>query len=280
MQSELIRFGSRLVYECGLRLADKRRNEEMFITEKNGYSDIVTDHDIWVQQFLFERIMEKYPSHRFMGEETLSGLCTDKGEESPWLWVVDPIDGTSNYSSMGRNFAISVALMEQEKIVCGWVYDVMAGIFYEGVGGENGFRMEYTEGKCRKEECLLYMGHKTMMDLDLAGENPWELCGEFLGVRYDGCASLELCRLSEMKNGAYLNSHLKLWDFAAAAAVLAERGYTVKAARMGDEKYFVCAYGSEEVYRICEKYFPGKVRENMQPVIERADKKGRYAEIC
>ena len=77
------------------------------------------------------------------------------------------------------------------------------------------------------------------------------------------------------KENAGRKTHLKLWNFAAAAAVLAERGYTVKAARMGDEKYFVCAYGSEEVYRICKKYFPGKVRENMQPVIERADKKDK-----
>ncbi len=109
----------------------------------------------------------------------------------------------------------------QLAIVCGWVYDVMEGIFYEGVGGENGFGMEYTEGKCRKED-------------------PFKA----VGFRGGCCRS---CR---------------------------KRVYR-KSGPDGDEKYFVCAYGSEEVYRICKKYFPGKVRENMQPVIERADKKDK-----
>lgn len=48
----------------------------------------------------------------------------------------------------------------QLAIVCGWVYDVMEGIFYEGVGGENGFRMEYTEGKCRKEDPFKAVGFR------------------------------------------------------------------------------------------------------------------------
>ena len=70
-------------------------------------------------------------------------------------------------------------------------------------------------GRERTEHCLLYMGYKTMKDLTKEGVDPYTVCGQFAGVRYEGCACLEICRvLRRVPARVYMSSHLKSWDFA------------------------------------------------------------------
>lgn len=255
MQSELISFGTALIQDCGKKLVQKRSKEVFQIIEKNGCSDIVTDHDIWVQKQLIQKIREKYPEHGFVGEEA---VMEKSGKE--WTWIIDPIDGTSNYSCLGEQYAISIALVRKEKIVYGWVYDVAGEILYQGDAKEDCFKDSFlTSG-----ESLLYMGHKTMKELQEAGFDPYELCGSFRGVRYEGCASLELCRGGREKSRVYFNSHLKIWDFAAAAAILSSQGRILRAAAMGNGNYFVCSYSSAAQYEVCRRFIPSKAECSMQ----------------
>lgn len=258
MQSELILFGTSLIQKCGKELACKRSQEKFQIREKNGCSDIVTDHDIWVQEQLIQSIREKYPEHNFISEES-------EGEEGKqgkgeWTWIIDPIDGTSNYSCLGAQYAISVALLRKNQIVYGWVYDVAEEVLYQGGTEEKAPVKE----QFAAEESLLYMGYKTMKELQEAGFNPYELCSSFRGVRYEGCASLELCRGALEKSRVYFNSHLKIWDFAAAAAILSSRGCTLRAAAGENGNYFVCGYSSPAQYEVCRRFIPTKTERSMQ----------------
>lgn len=257
MQNELILFGTALIQECGKTLAYKRSQETFEITEKNGCSDIVTDHDIWVQENLIKNIREKYPEHGFICEES---AVAENGKD--WTWIIDPIDGTSNYSCLGEQYAISVGLMHKEQIVYGWVYDVAAEVLYQGEAGT----VALSERKVAAQESILHMGYKTMQELEAAGFKPYELCSFFRGVRYEGCASLELCRVGNGGNRVYVNSHLKIWDFAAAAAILSAGGYILRAAATGNGNYFVCGYSSQEQYEVCRKFIPDEIERNMHIV--------------
>lgn len=255
MQSELIVFGTALIQEIGKKLADKRKREEFQITEKNGCSDIVTEHDIWVQEQIICNIRAKYPNHGFIGEES---EVTESGKE--WIWVIDPIDGTSNYSCLGAQYAISVALMRENQIVYGWVYDVPSEILYQGGVKESCL----SEEKITAQESLLYMGYKTMQELEEAGFAPYELCRSFRGVRYEGCASLELCKGGYERSRVYFSSHLKIWDFAAAAAILSSKGSFLRAAATENGNYFVCGYSTQAQYEVCRRFIPTEIERNMQ----------------
>ena len=254
--TDLCNFARDLVLGCGELLREKRRQSDFSVQEKSGHSDIVTDHDVWVQRYLCERILRCYPDHSIVGEE---GMCREGA--SCWKWVIDPIDGTTNYCQFGRDYAISVAILCSGQPVYGFVLDVENARLYEGGDPPQ----DDTQQACqeRPEEGILHMGFKSMRDFSRRGADPYALAERFRGVRYLGCASLELCAIADEQAGVYVNSHLKLWDFAAAQAILQSRGCRVAAAELADGIYFVCAYRASSIYQACLPYFPEEIRRKL-----------------
>ena len=162
---------------CGELLREKRRQSDFSVQEKSGHSDIVTDHDVWVQRYLCERILRCYPDHSIVGEE---GMCREGA--SCWKWVIDPIDGTTNYCQFGRDYAISVAILCSGQPVYGFVLDVENARLYEGGDPPQ----DDTQQACqeRPEEGILHMGFKSMRDFSRRGADPYALAERFRGVRY------------------------------------------------------------------------------------------------
>ncbi len=249
----LMDFAKKLVLDCGEKLREKRRKSNFLVREKDGYSDIVTDHDIWVQQYLSERIMKQYPGHSILGEEGMG-----RRGDAPWKWVIDPIDGTTNYCKFGKEYAISLAILYQGKPIYGFVLDVENRRFYEGHIDN---WKQTADQKESPEESILHIGFKTMQEFSRQGADPYALAERFCGVRYYGCASLELCSITEEQSSFYVNTNLKLWDFAAAYVVLLSRGCKLVAVEVSKGAYFVCAYRFLSLYQQCYPYFPESVRQ-------------------
>ena len=237
VMTELYHFAKNLVLDCGRQLRARRRECGISIQEKTGHSDIVTDHDLWVQRRLCDEILKRYPDHGIIGEENMCRRGT-----SLWKWIIDPIDGTTNYCQFGRDYAISVALFCSEQPIFGFVLDVENARLYEG-----GVLAQSKIPECREtaEKGILHIGFKTHAGFYLPKGRiltPWRK--SFEDVRYLGCASLELCGIAQEQAGFYVNSHLKLWDFAAAQSVLHSQGCKIKAVPPFNGNYFVCAYRS------------------------------------
>ena len=123
--------------------------------------------------------------------------------------------------------------------------DVERGKLFEGGSSET--PAGQTSGE-PPEEGILHIGFQTMRDFSLLGADPYALAECFRGVRYRGCASLELCGIGEEHAGFYVNSHLKLWDFAAAYPILRSRGCHVFACELSENRYFVCGFRSMELF--------------------------------
>ena len=103
-----------------------------------------------------------------------------------------------------------------------------------------------------------------MEALKAMGADPLLFARQFQGMRYFGCASLELCAVGEERCGVYVNAHLKLWDFAAAWAVLQGQGCHIAAAPVEEDSWFVCAASSRELYRACLPYFPQNIQTKLE----------------
>ena len=137
----------------GARLEERRRGLSPAMREKGSYRDIVTDHDLWVQEYLLSRLLARWPDHGVLGEEGARRQGT-----SPWTWVLDPIDGTTNYYQAGRGCAISLGLLCRGEPVWGLVLDISSGKAREG-------SIPYGPGRpgsLAPHQAVLHLGVRTM----------------------------------------------------------------------------------------------------------------------
>ena len=250
---DILRFAEELITQTGRALKERRRQGSVVYTDKEDHRDIVTADDVWTQQVLTKALHRRWPDHHIIAEEGRHGAIGHG-----WTWVIDPIDGTTNYVNLGRDYAISMALFLDGVLVHGLVLDVETGVLFQGSYRE---LAQMPVAGCAPAHSLLHISHRTIQRLRQEGADPLTLCDRFRGVRYLGCASLELCRLTHEPDGIYMSGRLKLWDFAAAACVLSEAGIPVLAVAEERDNYFVIAGRSKQGMQVCLDYIPLAARQ-------------------
>lgn len=191
-----------------------------------GTIDLVTDADRASEELIEAAIAGRFPEHRFIGEETtfLSG-DTPAGSEL-YTWLVDPLDGTTNYAHRYPHFAVSIGLEHAGKVILGVVYDPMRDELFvaERGGGAtlNGEAIRVSRID-RLERALLGTGFA--YDPDGRSENARVWDG-FLtlaqGVRRDGSAALNLCYVACGRLDGFWERPLNAWDMAAGALIIEE----------------------------------------------------------
>ncbi len=191
--------------------------------------DLVTDADIAAQQCIEKRIHQTFPTHRFLGEETL-GPNLDRSElvAAEWTWVVDPLDGTVNYVHQMPNFAVSIALMHRGKTALGVVYDPMGKELYAAVSGHgatiNGRPLR--SSRCtRLDQALVAASFPPQVRKDSVEVAQFlEVLVRSQSMRRLGSAALNLCYVAQGRLDAYWAGFLKVWDIAAGALIATEAG--------------------------------------------------------
>jgi myo-inositol-1(or 4)-monophosphatase len=227
-----------LAREAGA-MARKAVAEEADVLLKGGdIKDLVTKHDIAIDRHLVAAIHERFPDHGFLTEEHDH---PDIGERQPY-WIIDPIDGTTNFVTRRDYFAISVAHYHGSQPHFGVVYDVMQDELYLGVDGEgawlNGVRMPALElpGAMHDDgpgsrpekpisECVIECSLNAAFELGRRyGASHEALARSFRATRSSGSAAIGICRVARDTLDVYLSSSLAVWDYAAAVIILREVG--------------------------------------------------------
>ena len=233
------------------------------ITEKGNVVNIVTSADIAVQAFLEEKLSALLPGSAFVGEEG-----NEEAQHSEYLWIVDPIDGTTNFARGLGQSGISVALAHDGDVVLGVVNNPFKEELFHAVAGQgaycNGKRMEATRrpfasglfctawsayNKALAPKCMAVM------------EEVYAQCNDF---RRFGVCSLELCYLAQGKCDLYFEIRLFPWDYAAAGLILQEAGGVItgldgKAAALDRTSPIIAANSPEnheKLLNIVRKHFP------------------------
>ncbi len=109
--------------------------ETAAVREKSP-KDLVTDADVAAQKIIHSSLMQRFPTHRFLGEESddaYAKVDLDRLASDEWCWVVDPIDGTANYVHRLPNFAVSIGLVRGGESEVGVVYDPMADEMFSAI---------------------------------------------------------------------------------------------------------------------------------------------------
>lgn len=194
-----------------------------------GFRDIVTDADIAAQSAIVDIIRARFPDHAFLTEEEDRTL-SDSG---PFLWIVDPIDGTTNYSRRQPVFCVSVAAAmtrgtAQPEVMAAAVYDPMQDeMFTAGrdLGAFlNGSPIQVSEVATLAESVVAAdWGHSHATRGDTR-EQVNRVADQVNTIRAFGSAVLAMAWVAAARLDAYLNNGLKPWDLAAAQLLIEEAG--------------------------------------------------------
>lgn len=197
-----------------------------FLNLKNidmkGTQDVVTNVDFECQSKIVEIIKEKFPDHEFIGEENLE---TRSGSE--YKWVIDPVDGTINYANGLPIACTSVALMKNDEVILGVVFDPFRDELFFAEKGKGAFLnnnpIQISE-KDKLIDCLVGVGGIRGKNLDRVLDDLKKVIPNIRHVRDLGSAALELCYTACGRFDGYFCRSLHLWDCAAASLIIIEAG--------------------------------------------------------
>ena len=203
-------------------ILNKERQKQI---KTKGVGDFVTQVDLAVQTYLKDFLEERYPEIQFMGEEE-GAMAQDLNRP---MWILDPIDGTTNLIHDYRESAVSLALWDGQSVVLGVVYNPFTDEVFSAALGRGARLNGKTIHVSRRPDLahsLSIFGtspyHKQWADKVFAKAKALFLRSE--DVRRGGSAALDLCRVAAGRAEVYFEYDLKPWDYAAGMLIVKEAG--------------------------------------------------------
>jgi myo-inositol-1(or 4)-monophosphatase len=204
-------------------LMEHFRNLDFSDVKTKERSDFVSHVDNRSEQAIRRIILEEYPDHLFVGEE--QGAFGVPGE---WRWIVDPLDGTSNYVHGVAQFSVSVALLQGDDVVASVVFDPMKEEMYRAERGSGAFRNDTRihVSDLPLRDALIGTGFpfKGISQLDDYLATFHEVFSSCAGVRRMGSAALDLAYVASGEYGGFWEFILSPWDIAGGALLIKEAG--------------------------------------------------------
>ena len=202
-------------------------NQESAVTAKEGKKNFVTKYDVAVQEFLFEELGKAFPEAEFVGEEGENNF-----ESNALRFIIDPIDGTTNFMQDYRCSCISVALCKENDLIAGVVYNPYTNEIFSAEKGkgafENGKRIHVSD--CDNIEHAVCATGFACLRAGLEHNNlPYfnKLAPIIRSVLRTGSAAYDLCLVASGRLDAFWEFALQEYDIAAGTIIAREAGAVV-----------------------------------------------------
>ena len=186
---------------------------EKLQVSKKGPNDFVTKTDKHVEKILIEELSKTKKNFSFLAEE--SGSIKNKDKEN--IWIIDPIDGTTNFLHGIPHFAICIAHQSKGEILSGLIFDPIK---------DEMFFAEKDKGAFLNNQ-RLRVSKKNLLDDCLFSSNHEGVKFSDLNMRYSGCAALDLAYVAAGRLDGFFHNKINLWDVAAGEIIVKEAGGTV-----------------------------------------------------
>ena len=200
--------------------------DRVIVTEKN-HKDFVTDVDQAAEQAIIEVLSKAYPDHAFLAEE--SGASKNAHDETEFTWIIDPLDGTTNFMHGFPQYSISIALAQRGVVQQAVIYDPVRNDLFTATKGAGAYLNDkrIRVGKLvRIANALLATGYQTGSPAAL--KEYLEMYGVMAersqGVRRAGSAALDLAYVAAGRLDGFYEKGLKPWDIAAGSLLVTEAG--------------------------------------------------------
>ena len=196
------------------------------IMQKDGFANLVTSSDFAVQHFLTEKLSALLPGSGFLCEEEDAGIVNKSSND--YVWIIDPIDGTANYSRGMADCCISVALSKGGILQLGVVYSPARGQLFSAEKGRGAFcNGERIHVSSRPYEDSIFCTAMCAYYKEFAktcSEIIYDIYMQINDSRRFGSAAIEICLLAAGMIELYFEIRLQPWDYAAAMLILSEAG--------------------------------------------------------
>lgn len=202
-----------------------RYNRVAFEFKTDG--SLVTEADTAMQHAVIEALHKQWPEYALLGEEMSEQqqqVLLDN-DDTRGLWVLDPLDGTSNFASAIPIFSVSLALIQNGEVRLGLIYDPVRRESFSALRGYgawlNGRPLKLQVDKQELNQCIAQVDFKRLseaMAMHIAADHP------YASQRNFGSGALDWCWLAAGRSQLYLHGGQKLWDYLAGQLILSEAG--------------------------------------------------------
>lgn len=204
--------------------------KDITVMEKSSPVDLVTETDQKVEQLIISSIREKYPTHSFIGEESVAAGAPSVLTDNP-TWIIDPVDGTTNFVHRFPFVAVSIGFTVNKVIEFGIVYSCIEDKMYTARKGKKAFcngvpikvsgQQDITQSMVLTE--MVFKKDPEQFDTMMANMKTI-LTIPVHGIRSPGSAAINMCLVACGAADAYYHMGIHCWDMAGGAAVVTEAG--------------------------------------------------------
>ncbi|MEN6510018.1 MAG: inositol monophosphatase family protein [Smithella sp.] len=220
--TELMEFAGNLARQAGRLLADRLTKQNRVYYK--GSIDLVTEADKMSEELILAQINRRYPEHGILSEESAA-----KNEQALMRWIIDPLDGTTNYAHGFPFFCVSIALEKEGTVVLGIIYDPTRDDLFTATraGGAylNGQKLRVSS-ESDLSRSLLATGFP--YDIRVSADNNIDfftaMAVRAQAIRRAGAAALDLAYLAAGRFDGFWELKLKPWDTAAGCLMVTEAG--------------------------------------------------------
>ena len=216
----------KIILQAGKYVQQEIKNFDLTRIQYKNNLDLVSYVDIQTEQFLIQKLSKLFPDAGFIAEESNHHTCKE------WNFIIDPLDGTTNFTRHLPSYAISVALAHHQQVQAGWVYNIPCQEFFYAVKNQ---------GAYLNHQKICVSNHKTMNQALIATGFSVsmfdkveaqlhiikEIIPQSLGIRRMGAASVDLCYVAAGRFDGFFEWYLNPWDVAAGSLIAQEAGAIV-----------------------------------------------------
>ncbi len=222
----MLNIATRAARRAGDLIVRALDNIDYLIIDNKGRNDFVSEVDRAAEKEIIQILRKAYPDHHFLGEE---GGRQGKAEKEEFLWIIDPLDGTTNFLHGFPQFAVSIALQHRGQLEQAVVYDPLRQELFTASRGR---------GAILNNRRIRVSGHTTLMGSLLGTGFPFKqqehldaylnmfraLFKDSAGIRRAGAASLDLAYVACGRLDGFWEIGLQPWDMAAGVLLIQEAG--------------------------------------------------------
>lgn len=222
----MLNFAIQTARDAGRILAERFGRATLQVSNK-GEIDLVTEADLAAESFIIERIKSHYPRHSILAEESDASGIQYEGEGS-FKWIIDPLDGTTNYAHAYPCFCVSIALERNGRVELGVIHDPIRDETFAAERGEgatlNGRRIRVSDVDDLNNAMLCTGFPYNVRELGDFARHFYNFIMHAQAVRRDGSAALDLAYVACGRFDGFWEEGLRPWDVAAGILLIEEAG--------------------------------------------------------
>ena len=194
-----------------------------------GPGDFVTASDIKVEKILIDELQKARPDYSILSEE-----IGEIKKESSFKWIIDPIDGTSNFLHGVPHFAISIGLESKNEIICGIIYDPIKDEMFTAEKGKGAYLNNQrirVAARSKLKDCMIFSGGPKFNSKyrDITFKEYHEMSSKIdIPIRKLGSGSLDMAYVAAGRCDGFYSRELNYWDIAAGVILVKEAGGFIK----------------------------------------------------